>query len=76
MKQPHELTDDELASKYGSAQGNSLQRNQMEGESLRRHLQMRRDELKLISMTARIAMASFIVLGLCGIVSVIIDLYK
>lgn len=49
-------------------QDNSLQRNKMEGVSLRRHLHMRREELKSIRMTAITAMASFIILRLCAVI--------
>ena len=61
-KLPHELTDDELASMYGEAPENSLQRNKMEGESLRRQLLMRREELKWIRTAAITAIVSLVVL--------------
>ncbi|UMM07009.1 hypothetical protein MKR81_28595 (plasmid) [Vibrio campbellii] len=61
-KLPHELADDELASMYGEAPENSLQRNKMEGESLRRQLLMRREELKWIRTAAITAIVSLVVL--------------
>lgn len=75
-RNPHDLTDDELAASYGNAQGNSLQRNSMEGESLRRQLIMRREEMKWIRITAITAIASFVVMGLCAVISVLIDLNR
>ncbi|MBE3866687.1 hypothetical protein HJ169_21600 [Vibrio parahaemolyticus] len=75
-KLPHELTDDELASMYGEAQQNSLQRNKMEGESLRRQLLMRREELKWIRTAAITTIVSLVVLGVCAIVGVAIDLLQ
>ncbi|EMV4498209.1 hypothetical protein AAC861_002803 [Vibrio cholerae] len=75
-KKTHDLTDDELASMYGNAQDNSIQRNEMEGESLRRQLMMRRQELKWIRTTAITAIVSLVILGLCAIINVVIDLYR
>lgn len=55
---------------------NSLQRNKMEGESLRRQLLMRREELKWIRTAAITAIVSLVLLGVCAIVDVVIDLIQ
>lgn len=55
---------------------NSLQRNKMEGESLRRQLLMRREELKWIRTAAIAAIVSLVLLGVCAIVDVVIDLIQ
>ncbi|CCO48198.1 hypothetical protein VIBNISOn1_470003 [Vibrio nigripulchritudo SOn1] len=61
-KLPHELTDDELASMYG--------------ESLRRQLLMKREELKWIRTAAITAIVSLVVLGVCAIVGVAVNLIQ